>query len=302
MSSSLIKTKTMTRLFILVLMLSIGFTTGKAQDVSAAFKAGLNLSRFSGPFEMDSNNQELEKFSFATGFHLAGGVNVRFTDLFGMRAELMYSQKGVEYTFDGESYWIFYPSDGSEIYSTGTRSRVLSITNTYFDLPVVGYIRYGRIELSAGASIGALISSRGQGEVIYSGQTVGGEAIDPFTIALDFNYFKDDVQRTDVGESENRLIQGKSVDIPKNVGANYAVFGPEEKLFNTLDIGLVAGAAFFLNDGLYVGIRLNYGLVDVTNEEKDISYVNLDENRDFIPRNDFDRNVSLQISVGFSTH
>lgn len=291
----------MTRLFITTLIFAVGITTAKAQEVTPAFKAGLNISKFSGPFEMDSNNKELEKFSVATGFHLAGGVNVRFTDLFGMRAELMYSQKGVEYTFDGDSYWIFYPTEETQIYSTGTRSRVLSITNTYFDLPVIGYIRYGRFEFSAGASIGTLISSRGQGEVIYSGQTVGGETVDPFTIALDFNYFKDKAQRLDVGESENRLIQGKSVDIPKNVGANYAVFGPEEKLFNALDLGLIAGASFFLNDGLYIGFRINYGLSDVTNEDKDISYVSLDENRNFIPRNDFDRNVSMQISVGFSS-
>lgn len=290
----------MTRLFIVALIMSVGFTTSMAQEVSAAFKAGINLSRFSGPSEVNSNGDELEKNSFATGFHIAGGVNVRFTDLFGMRAELMYSQKGVEYTFDGDSYWIFYPTEETEIHSNGTRSRVLSISNTYIDLPIIGYIRYGRVELSAGASIGALVSSRGQGEVIYSGQTVGGEAVDPFTIALDFNYFKDDLQRTDAGESENRLIQGKSVKIPKNVGANYAVFGPEEKLFNALDIGLVAGASFFLNDGLYVGFRLNYGLTDVTDEKKDVAIVALDENRDFITRDDFDRNVSMQMSVGFS--
>ena len=217
-----------------------------------------------------------------------------------MRAELMYSQKGTEYTFDGDSYWIFYPDESSKIYSNGNRSTVLTVTNSYLDLPVIGYIRYGRVEFSAGASIGALVGSRGQGEVIYSGQTVGGEGVDPFTVALDFNNFKDNAQLLEVGETESRLIEGKPVEIPKNVGANYAVFGPDENLFNTLDLGLLVGASFFLNDGLYVGLRLNYGLSDVTSEDKDVSMVSLDENQEFIFRDDADRNVSLQASVGFS--
>lgn len=290
----------MTRSIVLAFFLAMGFTSVQAQEVSAAFKAGLNFSRLAGPFETNESGMELEKSSFSTGFHIAGGINVRFTDLFGMRAELMYSQKGADYTFDGDSYWIFYPTEESTIHSTGNRSTVLTITNSYLDLPVIGYIRSGRVEVSAGASIGVLVASRGQGEVVYSGQTVGGEEVDPFTVALDFNYSKDGRQVLDIGETESRLIEGKSVDIPKNVGANYAVFGPEENLFNALDIGLVAGAAFFLNDGLYVGLRVNYGLSDVTDEKKDISKVSLDENREFVFRDDFDRNVSLQASVGFS--
>ncbi|MCB0615727.1 MAG: PorT family protein, partial [Phaeodactylibacter sp.] len=60
------------------------------------------------------------------------------------------------------------------------------------------------------------------------------------------------------------------------------------------------GLAFYLNQGLYVGLRVNYGLSDLTRTERDVSRKELDDSNNFIFREDKDRNLTLQASVGFS--
>ncbi|MBK8853482.1 MAG: hypothetical protein IPN10_05035 [Saprospiraceae bacterium] len=48
-----------------------------------------------------------------------------------------------------------------------------------------------------------------------------------------------------------------------------------------------------------MGLRYDYGLTDLTNDRMDPSRKSLDENDEFIFKNDFDRHISLQISLGF---
>ena len=45
----------MKRIILFTLIFSAGIFTVNAQEVSAAFKAGLNMSRFSGPVETGKN-------------------------------------------------------------------------------------------------------------------------------------------------------------------------------------------------------------------------------------------------------
>ena len=52
--------------------------------------------------------------------------------------------------------------------------------------------------------------------------------------------------------------------------------------------------------GLFLGFRLNYGLSDVTNQSQDVDYQQLEDSARVILRDDFDRNVSIQTSIGFS--
>ena len=160
--------------------------------------------------------------------------------------------------------------------------------------------RFGRVELSGGVNLGILVSSRGSGELTFSGQTAAGSTVDPFTIALEFNYFDDAFQRTDINEVEIRDIDGKTVEIPKTLGANFQELEGDQRLFNTIDLGLIGGLAFYLNQGLYVGLRVNYGLSDLTKTERDPSRRSLDDANNLIFRDDDDRNLNLQASVGFS--
>lgn len=269
-----------------------------AQEFSAGFRAGLNFSTIDGPSEMDANGNELETYELSTGFHVGGMANLKFTDIFSVRGELLYSQKGVDYNFNGDSFWIFDVQNSEQkVYATGDRSTILSVTNSYIELPFMAVGRFGRIEVSGGMSVGFLVSSRGSGELNFNGTTSTGSAVDPFTIALDYNYFK---KRSDVNDVEIRQIGNRSVEIPKTLGAYYELLDEDDRLFNPVDLGLIGGVAFFVNQGLFLGIRAQYGLNDLTQNSRDISRSSLDEDNNYILLDDTDRNLTIQASVGFS--
>lgn len=273
--------------------------TPQAQEFSGGFRAGLNFARFDGPSEMDGNGNEVEEFRQVTGFHIGATFNYAITDLFGLRGELVYSQRGVDYNFEGDSYWIFHTTAGQRVFSTaGQRRTLLDITQSYIDLPLMAYGRVGRFEFSGGVIPSFLISSRGSGEITYSGTTVGGSVVEPFTAALDFNFFRDNFEE-DPTDIRTRNLDGQIVIVPRVLGANFNDLDEDEDVFAFFDLSLTAGLSFFLNEGLYIGGRFNYGLLDVTREERDVSRVSLDENRDYIFRDDFDRNISIQASIGF---
>ena len=282
---------------ILLIVCSFSLMASHAQEFSAGFRAGLNFSTFNAPSETNADGGELESYSLGSGFHVGGMANIRFTDQFSLRGELLYSQKGTDYNYAGQSFWIFPTVDGDRLIATGDRSTILSITNSYIDIPIMAVGRFGRIEISGGFTTGFLVSSRGSGELTFSGTTDNGSIVNPFIIPLDFNYFQD---REDVGETELREIAGKTVEIPKTLGAYYEELENSERLFQTLDLGLIGGVAFFINQGLFLGMRVNYGLADITKTNRDFSRLSLDEDNNYIPLNDTDRNLVLQASVGFS--
>ncbi|MCB0558282.1 MAG: PorT family protein [Lewinellaceae bacterium] len=290
----------MNRLSLLLLLTVLGFFQLTAQEFSGGFRAGINFATISGPLEVSDSGNDLEEYKMSTGFHVGATANLKFNDYFGLRAELLYSQKGADYNYNGQSFWILYTEDDQPIYATGSRTTSLSITNSYIDIPFMAVGRLGRVELSGGFNLGILVSSRGSGELTFSGQTDSGFDVDPFTVALDFSYFDDTFRRTDIDDVEIRDIGGKTVVIPKTLTTNFQELEGKQNLFNTLDLGLIGGLAFYLNQGLYVGLRVNYGLSDLTKTEQDPSRKELDDTNNLIFREDKDHNLTLQASVGFS--
>ena len=290
----------MNRLSLVLLLAILGWFQLSAQEFSGGFRAGINFATIRGPLEMSDSGNDLEEYKMSTGFHVGATANLKFNDYFGLRAELLYSQKGTDYNYNGQSFWILYTEDDQPIYATGDRNTSLSITNSYIDIPFMAVGRYGRVEISGGASLGFLVSSRGSGELTFSGQTAAGSTVDPFTVVLDFSYFDDTFRRTDIDDVEIRDIDGKTVKIPKTLTTNFQELEGKQDLFKTIDLGLIGGLAFYLNQGLYVGLRVNYGLSDLTKTEQDPSRKELNEDNNLIFRDDKDHNLTLQASVGFS--
>ncbi|GJM31571.1 MAG: hypothetical protein DHS20C18_05720 [Saprospiraceae bacterium] len=273
--------------------------TNLQAQITGGFKTGLNFSTFNGPSEVDGNGSNLETLKLNSGFHISGMINFHITDLFGIRTEIMYSQKGTDYTFNGQSFWIFYPDPDTEILNKGgNRNLKLSISNAYIDLPIMAYGRLGRLEASAGINIGILVSARAQGEITYDGTN-----IEPFTIALDYRFAADEEEKVATGENSQVAYttnSGVPVRVPVTAGAYYGIFGRNKRLYNVFDLGLNAGLSFYLNKGLFLGFRLNYGLLDATNNDQDFSNANLGEQDNFLKLDDRDTNMSLQASIGFS--
>lgn len=291
----------MTRIVYTFAALLFCLTTISAQELTFGFKAGLNFSQFDTEDIEQANGVDLETFQQNSGFHLGVVVNNKINNTFGLRGELLFSQKGGRYEFEGDSYMRLLTFTGEErLIREGFRDMNLNISNAYIDIPVMVYVKPLKwLELAAGVNVAALISSTGAGELVFREQAqLEGDEFRG--ISLDYRFFSDDVGEFIDGDTEIRMINGTSFEIPKNLQAYFEYpEGAETGLYNRLDFGLHASANIYINRSLFVGIRFNYGLTDVTDEEVDRALGEINGS-DFILRDDFDRNVSLQASIGFS--
>ena len=274
----------------------------KAQELSYGFRVGLNQSIFLGDEEMDANGTSLENLSFNSGFHVGGGVRVEFTELFGIRAEILFTQKGSKRNFDGSSFLIFRDGD-DRIVTTGNKSIALNVSNAYLEIPVMAYGKIGeRFEVFGGGYFGFLVSSIASGEIIYTDGRIpnNNNVINRLELALDYNYLRDEPGELINSVSNLDVMVGNDIlQIPNTLSAYYDMNEKDGNPYKVFDAGLSAGAAFFLNGGLYFSAIANFGLVDVTRTPMDFSNAQIN-GLDFITRDDSDTNLSLQFSLGFS--
>ena len=270
------------------------------QEWSGGIRAGLNYSSIDGPSEVDAKGNDLEKNTFSSGFHIGGMITRKLNSTVGLRAEILYSQRGTDYQYQGDSYFRFFTESGAAANSKGTRYTTLRVTNTYLDLPLSAYLRLGRMELSAGGYGSFMLTSRGVGELNYSGKSIVGQTIEPILIPLKYDYFKDQFQQTGVSNAKFLTVDNKRVVVPSTLGAYYDARDTGVPLFSRIDAGLQAGLGIFMSQGLYLGARIQKGFLDLTRAEQELSLLNLDTTGKVIPRNDKDQNLSLQLSIGFS--
>lgn len=268
------------------------FSLGLSAQFSGGFKAGLNFSTFSGDLETDADGNELEEFENTTGFHVGATFAYAITDLFGVKADLMYSQKGVGRTFEGPSYFYVYNETQTFLNESQLRLRQ-STVNSYIDIPVMVYHRIGPVEVAGGGSVGLLINSVGSGSARYTENLFMQDVV----FSYEANYVSDGAGvESIVRRSEDPIVPG-GPRLPDIVGAYYNNDN-DELIYRRLDFGLVGEVNVFLNNGLFVGVRYNYGLTDVTNENNDQQLL-LEPGDDPVNRDDKDYNRSIQASIGF---
>jgi len=268
--------------------------------VYGGFKAGINFATIDGPLELGANGQELESYSYSTGFHIGVNFNVNITDYFGLRGEVIYGQKGAEYDFSGQSFMPFYRLDGmGNLMASGTRNSILSITNTYLDLPVSAFIRFGRLELSGGLGVGYLVSSRAVGEITFNGVSPQGDNINNVVFVVDGSYLETNGFEVDGYNGDETRIDGRRVGTPELIGAYYDNPDPDKPLFNRFDAFIQGGASFYLNQGLFISFKGYYSLSDISRNESDYSFMELNEDQTLVFKEDDDKNITLQASVGF---
>lgn len=296
----------MNRLTLLMFLFSSLLTsTAVAQEYGSAFRVGLNFSRFLAPSEKGANGN-LEEFNSYTGFHVAGGMVFKLLENYGFKAEVMFSQVGGRYRYNGESFQVYQtPYAQNPIRSTGTRMTSLRVTNSYIELPVMGYAKLGtKLEFQLGASIGFLVSSTGVGTFRYQGiADLDGSVINEYAINLDYNFLKDDIiSEDDLASGEIELIDPTvltGVTLPATMKAYDMYQRKDSKFYKTMDFALIAGTSFYLSQGLFVGVSVNYGLLDTTNNFYDFSKKE-SNGLEPISRSDKDTNFSIRTSIGFS--
>lgn len=266
------------------------FTSSYAQDLAYGFKAGLNFSTLTG--ETETN----ETTSYTSGFHIGLLVDLGFTDNLGIRGELLYTQKGREMMYDGESYFVFSPFD-LRIPTRGQRTINLTVSNSYAQLPIMAYAKFGRIEFMAGGYASLRIGSSGNGAMTYRSGSLPEE--------LDFDLFHlygQDEAGTfgSQGGIRQIFINGNRVEVPSELGAYYELSaGPDKGLYKINDLGVVGGVSFYLGRALFFNVRAEYGLMDITNNNVDITLESLGSNNQLLTRTDNDRNMCIHTALGF---
>ncbi len=288
------------RLLQYCLLLLLPGTLLHAQEFSGGFRAGLNFISFDADAEMDADGMTLEEFKRTTGFHVGATFAFEITDLVGLKADLMYSQKGGEVLYEGPSYLFLYAPDGQAERIQGSLQSERDVLNSYIDIPIVAYYRLGPLELEGGFSAGLLVNSRASGSASYS-NTVDpqGRGLGNIVYNYDYNYFEDVTGRAAVLEFSDGA--GGLANIPAVVNAYYNSTD-SRPLYRRLDFGLVGGLSFFLNNGLYLGARYQLGLTDTTRGENDQRlYKDPSSGDDTLEYNtdNKDYNRVIQASVGF---
>jgi len=254
-------------LFVL-LCLATSFSTSIYAQHKVGVRAGTQYSKFRGPLELD------ETFSFGSGIHFGINYTYSLNDDFGIRAEILYAQRGSKQGMNTEDiYSIVRPIGTAEdIYTIGKVEYNIKYSNSYFSLPVtIQYELSKKWEIFAGASVDFLLGATGG-----------------------FN---------NSGQNISILYDGEVTLIPAVVGAYYS-YSPltevEGSRFKTVDFSLIGGVNYFINPGFYIGGRLEYGLLDLTNNDLDISLrETINEGASFILRDDIDKNMTLSFSFGF---
>lgn len=276
-----------------------------AQGLSYGFRVGLNFANMPGELEKDDAGEDIERLKTNTGFHVGASVRYNFTERFGVKGDFLFSQKGTQQFYEGQGAQLFSIDGSTEQKGlVGIQDRFLRITNSYIEIPISGFAKFNKIEFYGGPYVAFLVSSKAIGEYTF---TRANSNADPIKSDLNYNYRKDDLKdptniEINMEDYETFLIDGELAYFPKVSNAYDDFRSKDGKVFKGIDFGLNAGLAYFLNRGLYVSANINYGLIDISNSAYDHSYANLKEgdSSQYAERDDVDRNVTVQVSVGFA--
>ena len=287
-----------------LLILSFVFlTVSLSAQHKVGVRAGLNYSKFNGALE------EHESYSIGSGFHFGINYTYELPSNVGFRGEILYVQRGTKQSFDDpESFYIInpiIPSTMESFVEPGSKKIDMNLSLAYISIPLsVQYQINRRFELFAGMSMDFLIGPSGKGKVDFDSSTRPDDI--RFIQSLDHQYNADlaGEYNTFLSQDNNIVIRvdGDLVTIPKVVGAYYNFTTEQREMgnrINSFNAHIIGGVNYYLNKGFYIGARYEYGLLDITNNAVDVSLGELDENDDFIFRDDSDKDFSIALSFGF---
>ncbi len=282
----------------LILTLFLLTALGAEAQFSYGFRAGLSYSKLLGDSEISDAGMTLDEYRFASGFHIGLSTNYAITDLFGFRGEIIFTQRGTQYKYDGDSYYILERRTTKERVIPGRRIQDYNISMAAFEIPIVAYYRIGSLEVLGGINTAFLLSSSGGGTIDFEGISPSGKDIDPFSVRLQYNFNKDEAKGS--GPLDLLVkVDNQPLYTPSYVGAYYDFEEKNGSKFNTLDVGIVGGLAYYMNQGLYISGRVTYGLLDADDDQYDISLYKLDADNKLIYRTDKNQHLTIQASIGF---
>ncbi|MBK7095438.1 MAG: PorT family protein [Saprospiraceae bacterium] len=294
----------MKRIWVLILMLFFVGLKIYAQEFHFGIRGGVNFSTISGPLE----SEVLESYKINNGFHFGVEGLYSFNDYFSAGAEIQYSQIGAKYKYQGPSYYIFFDDD-SYLLRNDNVTYDINLSNSYIYVPLNLHIKpVKKLEFKLGGYFGFLINPSGNGTMQFGNK---------FNQKLKYNYYSDKdapnpyvnygilyIKTTNAdGKEEIRTTKQTSRAYNQFPVADYK----DGSFYKVFDAGLNFGINYFINTSLLVGMNFQYGLTDITNNKLDRSLKSLSDDGDLffnnedklIYKDDFDRNMNLQVSLGF---
>ncbi len=279
-----------------------------AQDLKIGVRAGQNFYKMLGPLE----SQETQNLS--GGFHFGITGTYYFNDYFGVRTEILYIQKSSLLENEGQVFTfvdVNTATSSTRNVEFGQGKYTLKRTFNTFAVPLQAVIKpIKKIELFGGVNLEFVAGSIGQGNLDF-------DNFDPtcpisFDQTLNFNYNVDealDFNNSNTAQLTINYDRDGDGDkelhsFRKNIGA-YRYFNEEvdKNLIRAFDLALTGGIAYYINPGLYVRGTFDYGLLDITRQEYDYSLEEVPDevtfDNSFIFRDDFDRKIGFQVSLGF---
>jgi hypothetical protein len=291
--------KQVIKIFIRIALFASVWSVTHAQDFSGGFKAGYNINYLEGSTIVDADGNEVESLKNGNGFHVGAILNYRLSEFYGLRSHVLFTQRGGSIQFDAEESYLILRNpagdDPKREIATGRKQVSLNLSNSYIEIPLMVYGKYKNFELVVGPSLGLLISSTASGSIDFDGEW-RREPIELRSV-IDHQYYKDDAR-----EGEDPILINTGLEQVQYPATHLAYFEHDEKdgpLYKVLNFGFNAEFNFFFNKGLFVGVGYYHGFNDVTNQEMDADWLDLDEDDALILRDDDDTLSSLRFSVGF---
>ena len=116
---------------------------------------------------MGPNGEELEEYTKARGFHIGAAVSYKFTDLVGMRAEFVFSQRGTIYNYDGPSYYVLGRGNVRTPPSMETESKPSDAVQMPFSTFRYGILQIRKLRTMGGVNTGILLASTAGGSTEF---------------------------------------------------------------------------------------------------------------------------------------
>lgn len=277
---------------ILILITLFCITTVQAQKFGV--RAGLNYNTILGPTEKS------ETLTYNNGFHFGINYSYLVSEWFAVRAELGYIQNGYRTKYDGQGFYIIRSAE-TTTFEKGKLELDIQNSLGYISLPVVATVKLtNKIEINGGVYLNVLASPIGQGLLRFSSNDNPDKIT--FRQSLVYDYATDRIGHVEGGrrgEGIGVYVDDKVVTLYQSAGAYYQYATNRGKMINAVDFGVTAGIDYFINKGFYLGLSVDYGFGDITNDDVDHRRAELSEDNKFIFDKHHDANFGAKLSVGF---
>ncbi len=279
-------------ILLIALFTLISASTAKAQGLNFGIRAGLNYASFLGETSPE------ETRGLTNGFHFGINVGYELNDLFFLRGEILYTQQGTSYDYSGDGYYVFNTLTNNRFVIQDSTNLSLDISNAYVSFPLTAHVTaLDKWEFHAGGYVSFLVSPIAAGTWRFGSRENVNHL---FEQGLNFNFRSDEPGEQNIFADPILLIvDGQDASVPSLVGAYFLFQEDRGNFINSVDFGLTGGVSYFLNRGLYVGLKGWYGLKDISNNNVDYNLNRLNPDGSFQFSDDFDRNLNFDISIGF---